>query len=90
MITRKYINKTLIASSIATVMTLSSALAIAQLEQSTKVRTYTDPVSGELRVAPKLLSQMTEQEKAALTKEEQKTLKQIEAQLKKEKTESGK
>lgn len=90
MITRKYINKTLIASSIATVMTLSSALAIAQLEQSTKVRTYTDPVSGELRVAPKLLSQMTEQEKAALSKEEQKTLKEIEAQLKKEKTESGK
>ena len=86
----KQLSRTILASSVATVMAFSSTLALAEAEQKSKIRTYTDATTGEFRVAPKLLSEMTEQEKAALTKEEKKTLEQIEAQLNKEKKEMNK
>ena len=80
--------KTILSTSIAAVLTLTSAMALAETNNDSKLRTYTDPVTGELRVAPKLLSQMTEAEKAALTQEEINNLEEIEAQINKEKPQS--
>jgi len=86
----KHLSKTLLTTSIAAVMALSSAAALAQNEGDSKLKTYTDPVSGELKVAPRLLSEMSETEKAALSKEEVEFLKEIEAQIKKEQKEVNK
>ena len=77
------LTKTLLSTSIAAALALASASAIAQ-EDSTAMKTYTDPVSGELKVAPKLLSEMTEEEKAALSNEEVKYLQEIEGLVMKE------
>jgi len=81
--TTKRIYKTLLATSIASALALGSVSVFAQ-EDDSKLKTYTDPASGELKVAPKLLSEMTEQEKAILTDEERKYLEDIEAQVKKD------
>ncbi len=78
----KHLPNTLISSCIAATMAFSS-LSFAQPDDS-KLKTYTDPISGELKVAPKLLSQMSEAEKAILTTEEKQILKKIEAQIMKE------
>ncbi len=83
----KHLSKTLLTTSIAAVMALSSTISLAQSEDDSKLKTYTDPVSGELKVAPRLLSEMSEAEKAALSKEEVKFLEEIEAQIKKEQAE---
>lgn len=77
------LTKTLLSASIAAALALASATATAQ-EDSTAMKTYTDPVSGELKVAPKLLSEMTEEEKAALSEEEVKYLQEIEGLVQKE------
>ncbi|MBL4671479.1 MAG: hypothetical protein JKX81_04395 [Arenicella sp.] len=83
----KHLSKILLTTSVAAVMALSSAVALAQPADDSRLNTYTDPVTGELKIAPKLLSQMTEAEKAALSAEEVKFLKDIEAQIEKEKKE---
>ena len=62
----KHLSKTLLSTSIAAVLALTASVAIAQIEDDTALKTYTDPVTGELKVAPKLLSQMSEAEKAQL------------------------
>ena len=80
----KHLSKTLLVSSIAITIALSSAVALAQSDDS-KLKTYTDPISGELKVAPRLLSEMSEAEKAVLTIREKQFLKDIEAQIEKEK-----
>lgn len=74
---------TLLSASLAAVLAFTSAASFA-LEDDSKLKTYTDPVTGELRVAPKLLSEMTEQEIAMLSKEEHAQLKEIEEQVKME------
>ena len=76
------LTKPLLSTSIAIALALASATVIAQDDSAMK--TYTDPVSGELKVAPKLLSEMTEQEKAALSQEEVKYLQEIEGLVMKE------
>ncbi len=76
--------KTLLSASLAAALALATATAIAQ-DDATAMKTYTDPVSGELKVAPRLLSEMTEEEKAALSQEEVKYLQEIEALVQKEK-----
>lgn len=81
----KHLSKTLLATSVAAVMALSAAVALAQPADDSRMNTYTDPVTGELKIAPKLLSQMSEAEKAALSAEEVRFLKEIEAQIEKEK-----
>ncbi len=78
----KHLSKTLLATGIAAVMALSSTVALAQSEDDSKLKTYTDPISGELKVAPRLLSEMTPDEQAALSDEERKFLEDIEAQIK--------
>ena len=59
----KHLAKTLLSTSIAAVMVLSSAVAFAQDSDDSKLKTYTDPVSDELKVVPRLLSEMSEAEK---------------------------
>lgn len=77
------IYKTLLATSIASALAFGSATVFAQADDS-KLKTYTDPVSGELKIAPKLLSEMTEEEKALLTADERAFLEEVEAEVKKE------
>lgn len=79
----KIFNKTFFTTSIATAMAISGVSAFAKMSDD-KVITYTDPVSGELRVAPKLLSEMSENEKARLSDQQREELEQIEKMLKKE------
>jgi hypothetical protein len=81
--TTKRIYTALLATSIASALALGSASVFAQ-EDDSKLKTYTDPVSGELKVAPKLLSEMTEEEKALLTDDERAYLKEVEAQVTKD------
>ena len=83
----KPLSKILLTTSIAAAMALTSAATFAQAEDDSKLRTYTDQTTGELKVAPRLLSEMSEAEKAALSKEEVQFLKDIEAQIKKEQAE---
>lgn len=83
----KHLSKTLLITSIAAVMALSSAVAFAQAGDDSKLKTYTDPVSGELKVAPRLLSEMSDAEKASLTNEEKQFLEEIEAQIKEQQPE---
>jgi hypothetical protein len=53
------------------------------------LKTYTDPITGELKIAPRLLSEMSEAEKAALSAEETKFLEDIEAQVNKREKEAN-
>lgn len=84
------LSKTLVTASIALAMVISSTIAFAQGEAQANIKTYTDPVSGELKIAPRLLSEMSEAEKAALTAEEVQFLKQIEALVEQKKKEETK
>jgi len=86
----KHLSKTLLSTSIAAVLALTASVAIAQIEDDTALKTYTDPVTGELKVAPKLLSQMSEAEKAQLSAEERKMLEDIQKQIEAEEKERGK
>jgi len=83
----KHLAKTLLSTSIAAAVALSSTVVLAQGGDDSKLKTYTDPVSGELKVAPRLLSEMSEAEKATLSKEEKQFLEDIEAQILKEEQE---
>lgn len=71
------LNKKLLSAAIAGVLALSATSALA-LEGESEIKTYIDPATGQIQVAPKLLSQMTEQEKAALNAEEVRYLEKIE------------
>ncbi len=86
----KHLSKTLLSTSIAAVLALTASFAIAQIEDDTALKTYTDPVTGELKVAPKLLSQMSEAEKAQLSAEERKMLEEIQKQIDAEEKERDK
>jgi len=81
--TTNQIVKTLLAASLAAALTIAAGSAFAQADDS-KLKTYTDPVTGELKVAPKLLSEMTEEEKALLTADERAFLKEVEQEVEKE------
>lgn len=81
----KHLRNTLITITLSAI----SAMSFAEPADRTP-KTYTDPVSGELKIAPKLLSEMTESEKAALSPDEKRFLKEIEAQIQKEKKEKEK
>lgn len=79
--TKNSFTKTLLATSIATIFSLGAVSAYAQQNQTPETL-YTDPQTGEVKVAAKFLSEMTEEEKAALSIEEIKILAEIEAQSK--------
>lgn len=52
-------------------------------------RMYTDPITGEAKYAEKLLSEMSDTEKALLSNEEYRALKELEAKLTTEKKAKG-
>lgn len=79
----KQMYKNLLTTTLALALTVGSTVAYAQADDS-QLKTYTDPVSGELKVAPKLLSEMTEEEKALLSNDERAYLEEVEAQVKKD------
>ena len=71
------LNKTLLSAGIASMLAVSASNALAR-EGATEIKTYVDPATGQLQVAPKLLSQMTDEEKATLNEEEVRYLEKIE------------
>ena len=71
------LNKTLLSAGIASMLALNASNALAQ-EGAREIKTYVDPATGQLQVAPKLLSQMTNEEKATLNEEEVRYLEKIE------------
>ena len=73
-----YLTKFLLSTCLAAALALATTNAIAE-DDATKVKTYNDPVSGQLKVAPKLLSEMSAEERAALSAEEVKYLEKIES-----------
>ncbi|RBP51310.1 hypothetical protein [Arenicella xantha] len=80
--TTSKIIKPLLATCLATLLAVGSGSVYA--EQSDKMqRTYVDPLTGEVKQADKLLSEMTEAERSALSNEEYKALKDLEEKLKK-------
>jgi len=82
-----YLTKSLLSTSLAAALALAATNAIAQ-DDATKVKTYNDPVSGQLKVAPKLLSEMNAEERAALSAEEVKYLEKIESLVEEKESES--
>jgi hypothetical protein len=79
----KFLGAILLAGSV-------TGLAWAQTPESKDAnRTYVDPVTGEKKVATKLLSEMTDTEKALLSNEEYRALKELEKKLKAENKPKG-
>ncbi len=79
--TTQPLRKILLSSSLIMMMAVSSAYALEATSDKAK-RTYVDPVTGETKQAVKLLSEMTDTEKALLSNEEYRALKELEAKLK--------
>ncbi|MBX2848417.1 MAG: hypothetical protein KTR16_08855 [Acidiferrobacterales bacterium] len=77
------LKKTLLVSALSSLFVLNAANALEATEKNAE-RMYTDPVTGEVKYAKKLLSEMTDTEKALLSNEEYRALKELEAKLKKE------
>lgn len=71
---------------LATTLLMSMALLIAQSASAgspdSEDRRYVDPLTGEVKHAPKLLSEMSDAERSALSNEEYKALKDLEEKLK--------
>ena len=70
----------LLTTSIVALFTAGSA-AYAGNEEDKAKRMYVDPVTGETKEATKLLSEMTDTEKALLSNEEYRVLKELEMKL---------
>lgn len=79
MLTTKRFSKTLLTTSLAAILSVGALNACAQDAQEPKV--YVDPVTGEVKDAPKMLSEMTDEEKALLSNEEYKALKELEDKI---------
>ena len=79
----KPLTKTLLAATFVALFSMGATTSFAEKnDQQRKV--YTDPVTGEVKQAPKLLSQMTNEEKAQLSDQEYKALKDLEAEINKQ------
>jgi len=74
------IKKTLLTNSLIALFALTSANAIEANAEKVD-RSYVDPITGETKQATKLLSEMTDTEKALLSNEEYRALKELEAKL---------
>lgn len=72
------IRKTLLAASLAALLTTMASAAIAGDEEKAG-KIHVDPVTGEVIEYSKLISEMTDEEKAELSDEERKQLEAIEA-----------
>ena len=79
MLNAKQLKKTLLATSLVALFSIGSMSSFA--EEIEADRSYIDPVTGEDKQAMKLLSEMTDEEKAVLSNEEYKSLKDLEDKL---------
>ncbi len=79
--TTQLLKKTLLTTGLISLLSLGAQQAVAGDENHDN-RIYIDPVTGEEKVAAKLLSEMTDAEKALLSNEEYQALKDLEAKLK--------
>lgn len=89
MLNTTQIKKTLLATSIITLFSIGATSSFAEQVDAEK-RTYLDPVTGEVKQATKLLSEMTDEEKAVLSNEEYKALKELEDKIKAQAAEQNK
>ncbi len=78
MLNKQTIRTSLLATGLAALLASISAPAMAGDEEKAS-KIYVDPVSGEVIEYRKLLSEMTEEEKAGLTDQERQKLEEIEA-----------
>jgi len=79
-------NKSLMTLIFASAASISVASAGSDLKESEKAL-YKDPVTGEVKEAKKMLSEMTDAEKATLSNEEYKALKDLEMKKESKKVE---
>ena len=82
------LRKTLLAATLVAAMAMASQAYAGDEKQKAK-RMYVDPVTGETKQATKLLSEMTDTEKALLSNEEYRALKELEAKLEEEKAKAA-
>jgi len=75
----KQLKKTLLATSLIALFSVGATSSFAQ--DAGADRSYVDPVTGEVRTAEKLLSEMSDEEKAVLSNEEYKALKELEDKM---------
>ncbi len=73
--------KTLLLAGLITAFSFNTASALDGAEKQVE-RMYVDPITGEQKYAKKLLSEMSDTEKALLSNEEYQALKDLEAKLK--------
>lgn len=83
MLSIKKLNKVIVTATALLMLTLSTGISFAQSGSNTKI-TAIDPATGRVVEAPKLLSEMTEEEKAAYSEEDLKILAAHEAEMKKQ------
>jgi len=69
-ITKRF-TKTLLTTSLAAIFSVGAINGFAE-QTDVQPKVYVDPVTGEVKEAPKLLSEMTDEEKATLSNEEYK------------------
>ncbi len=74
------LKKTLLTTSLIALFAVAGANAIEDAAEKVD-RSYIDPITGETKQAVKLLSEMTDTEKALLSNEEYRALKDLEAKL---------
>jgi len=79
MLNTKQLKKTLLATSLVALFSIGATSSFA--EQTEADRSYVDPVTGEVKQAEKLLSEMSDEEKAILSNEEYKALKELEDKM---------
>lgn len=82
-IKNQHLKKTLLATGLVAVMAIASVSHAGDKKDQDK-RMYIDPVTGESKEAVKLLSEMTDTEKALLSNEEYRALKELETRLEQE------
>lgn len=86
--TTQPMKKILLTSSLFALLAFGGANALEAGADKAK-RAYVDPVTGETKQANKLLSEMTDTEKALLSNEEYRALKELEVKLNAEKEQKG-
>jgi len=77
------LKKTILTTGLISLLTIGSAHAIEEAGKDID-RSYVDPITGETKQAEKLLSEMSDTEKALLSNEEYQALKDLEARIKAE------
>lgn len=82
MLNTKQFKKTLLATSLIALFSIGATSSFAE-QTGADARSYVDPVTGEVKQATKLLSEMTDEEKAVLSNEEYKALKELEDKINK-------